>query len=234
MAETIELTVGDVTTTALVGVPSGAGPFPGVVATFHREGLDDFTAWLIDDLNAHGYAAIAPNHYHALPQGVSIDRRREFLTDEQMSLDIKAAVDSLCAHETVDPGRLALLGHCMGGRTTWVGLVTYPELWRCGCVWYGGNSFNTMGEVPAPADRFDAIACPVAGHFGNDDGNPSPEDVDKLDVLLTELGKEHEFHRYDGAGHGFMSSSGPERYREAQAKDSWGQGLEFLARHLQP
>ena len=95
MAETIELTVGDVTTTALVGVPSGAGPFPGVVATFHREGLDDFTAWLIDDLNAHGYAAIAPNHYHALPQGVSIDRRREFLTDEQMSLDIKAAVEQL-------------------------------------------------------------------------------------------------------------------------------------------
>ena len=24
------------------------------------------------------------------------------------------------------------------------------------------------------------------------------------------------------------------RYREAQAKDSWAKGLEFLARHLQP
>ena len=54
------------------------------------------------------------------------------------------------------------------------------------------------------------------------------------DTLLTELGKELEIHRYDGAGHGFMSSSGPECYREAQAKDSWAKGLEFLARHLQP
>ena len=44
MADTIELTIGDVTTTGYVAVPAGGGKHPGVVVAFHREGLDDFTA----------------------------------------------------------------------------------------------------------------------------------------------------------------------------------------------
>ncbi|MCZ6849399.1 MAG: dienelactone hydrolase family protein [Alphaproteobacteria bacterium] len=231
MAERIELTIGEVTTAALISVPAGAGPFPGVVAAFHRGGLDGFTGWLVDELAANGYGAIAPDHYHALPEGVDVEARRDYLTDEQMALDLEAAADRLIAEENIDADRLALIGHCMGGRTTWVGLATTPGRWRCGCVWYGGNAFRRMGKVPAPADRLGDIACPVAGFFGNDDRNPSPDDVDKLDAMLTALGKAHEFHRYDGAGHAFMSGKG-EKYRKAPAKDSWSKALDFLGRHL--
>ena len=231
MADRIDLTIGEVTTAALIGVPAGAGPFPGVVAAFHRGGLDGFTERLIDELAANGYAAIAPNHYHALPEGVDVEQRRDYLTDEQLALDLQAAADRLSAEEAVDGDRLALIGHCMGGRTTWVGLATYPGRWKCGCIWYGGNVFKQMGKVPAPADRLGDIVCPVAGFFGNEDTNPSPEDIDRLDVMLTELGKAHEFHRYDGAGHAFISSEG-EKYREAPAKDSWSKALGFLGRHL--
>ena len=42
----------------------------------------------------------------------------------------------------------------------------------------------------------------------------------------------HEFHRYDGAGHGFQDSSNPERYREAQSNDAWEKIEDFLARTL--
>ena len=231
MADRIDLTIGEVTTAALIGVPAGAGPFPGVVAAFHRGGLDGFTERLIDELAANGYAAIAPNHYHALPEGVDVEQRRDYLTDEQLALDLRAAADRLSAEEAVDGDCLALIGHCMGGRTTWVGLATYPGRWKCGCIWYGGNVFKQMGKVPAPADRLGDIVCPVAGFFGNEDTNPSPEDIDRLDVMLTELGKAHEFHRYDGAGHAFMSSDG-EKYREAPAKESWSKALDFLGRHL--
>ncbi|MEE8539534.1 MAG: hypothetical protein V3S54_06945 [Woeseiaceae bacterium] len=81
------MTIGEVTTAALIGVPAGVGPFPGVVATFHRGGLDGFTGWLVDELAANGYGAIAPDHYHALPEGVDAAQRRDYLTDEQMALD---------------------------------------------------------------------------------------------------------------------------------------------------
>jgi len=230
MADTIDLTIGDIDTSAFVAVPSGGGKHPGVVVTFHREGLDDFTAWLCDNLAANGYAAISPNHFHVMPPGVDLERRREFLTDEQMAADLDAAANWLTAEGGADAHRLALIGHCMGGRTTWMGLASHPARWKCGCVWYSGGSFNQLGNLPAPADRLETIACPVAGFFGNDDKNPSPADVDELDARLTELGKPHEFHRYDGAGHAFMGVGRP-NYREEQSKDSWEKALAFIGKH---
>jgi len=44
-------------------------------------------------------------------------------------------------------------------------------------------------------------------------------------------GKTYEFHRYDGAGHGFFAVDRP-AYRPEQAKDAWGKVFVFLAKHL--
>ena len=38
------------------------------------------------------------------------------------------------------------------------------------------------------------------GFFGNEDQNPSPEDVDDYAEALRKAGVETTFHRYDGAG----------------------------------
>src|SRR5688500_20175332 len=40
---------------------------------------------------------------------------------------------------------------------------------------------------------------PIMGHFGEDDGNPSPADMKKLDAELTRLAKPHEFYSYPNA-----------------------------------
>ncbi len=76
------------------------------------------------------------------------------------------------------------------------------------------------------------IPCPVLGIFGNDDGNPSPADVDDLDAALSAAGVAHHFHRYDGAGHGFQDFGDETRYREAAAADAWGKLLAFFAAEL--
>jgi carboxymethylenebutenolidase len=67
--------------------------------------------------------------------------------------------------------------------------------------------------------------------FGNDDMNPTPEQVDQHEAELKKHGKQYEFHRYDGAGHGFFyyHSSG---YRQAQAVDGWQKVFAFLERNL--
>jgi len=231
MARIIDFKIGDVDTTALVSLPSGSGPFPGVIVAFHREGIDRFTEWVCDDLARNGYAAITPNHYHVLPPGVGSDRRREFLTDEQMAADLKAAADWLVSDANVDRKRIGILGHCMGGRTTLLGLAALPDVFACGCDWYGGNAFGQLGKVPPPADRLAAVKAPLMGFFGNDDKSPSPDDVRTLDRILTELGKWHEFHQYDGTGHAFMGAS-REKHREHASRDSWGRALTFLNRHL--
>jgi carboxymethylenebutenolidase len=49
--------------------------------------------------------------------------------------------------------------------------------------------------------------------------------------VLTALGKEHEFHRYDGAGHAFFSVDRP-AYRVEAAVDGYRKIKSFFDRHL--
>jgi carboxymethylenebutenolidase len=231
VARIIDFQIGPVATTAAVAAPPGNGPFPGVVLTFHRNGIDEFTHWLVDDLAANGFAVVAPNHFHALPPGKGPDDRKDYLTDEQMGLDLRAAAAWLVAQPNVGSRKFGLMGHCMGGRTTWLGLVDSPELWACGCVWYGGGALRRMGNMPPPSERLGNIVAPVAGFFGNDDKNPSPADVDKFDAILLGLGKAHEFHRYDKTGHAFVNRWSS-NYREAAALDSRAKAFAFLRQHI--
>ena len=88
----------------------------------------------------------------------------------------------------------------MDGRVSWLGTKTNSKYNEC-VVFYGGRIKKTMGENNPPAiDLAPNIKCPVIGFFGNEDQNPSPEDVNDYSRALTNGGVEHEFHRYDYAG----------------------------------
>ena len=52
-----------------------------------------------------------------------------------------------------------------------------------------------------------------------------------LEKRLKELGKDYEFYRYDGAGHGFWYYHRP-MYRQEQAMDSLEKVLAFFQKHL--
>ena len=49
--------------------------------------------------------------------------------------------------------------------------------------------------------------------------------------MLKKLGKTYEFHRYDGAGHGFFAVDRP-NYRAEQATDAWKKVFAFLDKHI--
>ena len=76
------------------------------------------------------------------------------------------------------------------------------------------------------------LSCPLLGLFGADDSYPAPAEVAELDKALTEAGKEHEFHSYEGAGHSFFSTDRP-AYRPEAATDGWQRIFAFFGRHLQ-
>jgi carboxymethylenebutenolidase len=233
MAATVEIEFDGIKTTALVASPKQAST-SGVVVTFHREGLDEFTAWKVDQLAAAGFHAIAPNHYHVLPEGVGFLKRRKYLTDEQMARDLAAAAGWLIIERRIDASRIAVLGPCMGGRTALVAVECNPALWKCGCIWYGGEVFEPLaGELPAPGERetIDRITCPLIGFFGDEDTHPSPAEVDRLDEALSAAGKNHVFHRYPTAGHGFLNKW-HSRYHAEAASQSWSNAIAFLHRQL--
>jgi carboxymethylenebutenolidase len=80
-------------------------------------------------------------------------------------------------------------------------------------------------------DRAPDVSCPVLGLFGNDDGFPTPAQVDEIEQALQAAGKRYEFHRYEGAGHGFFSPDRP-AYRVEAALDGWERIWAFLDTHL--
>jgi carboxymethylenebutenolidase len=69
------------------------------------------------------------------------------------------------------------------------------------------------------------------GLFGANDKNPSPDEVAELDRILTDAGKEHEFHVFDNAGHGFFAVDRAMYVQEAATR-GWELITAFYAKHL--
>ena len=91
---------------------------------------------------------------------------------------------------------------------------------------------NLSSKSPvAPIDYTKDLPCPILGIFGNEDGHPSPEQVNQHEAELKKHGKAYDFHRYDGAGHGFFYYHRP-AYRQEQAVDGWEKVFAFLEKNL--
>jgi len=82
-----------------------------------------------------------------------------------------------------------------------------------------------------PLDYTKDLSGPILGIFGNEDRNPTPEQVNQHEEELKKYHKTYEFHRYDGAGHGFFYYHA-QAYRQAQAVDGWQKVFAFLERNL--
>ncbi len=222
----------------LVFEPEGAGPFPGVVVAQHlpiaHAGLekDPFTIDVGERLASAGYACVIPYVFHWWPPDTDIAVKRAEFRDDWTVADMAAAYDRLAGLANVDGDRIGIVGHCWGGRVAWLAACHNPR-YKAAAVFYGGRIKLAMGpDAVPPITLAHRIPCPVLGIFGNDDENPSPADVDDLDAALAAAGVAHDFHRYDGAGHGFQDFGDETRYREAAAADAWDKLLAFFAAEL--
>ena len=215
-------------------VPSGSGPFPAVVIAFHVGGLDEFDRAMADRLAEQGYVAVVPDLFHRLSEEVMSGPRLgrlDHLSDPDIIADVNAAAAFLQNHAAVDSDRLGITGFCMGGRVVWL-MAAVSSVFKAAVPYYGGNIMVALGAgTQSPFELTKDIDCPVMFHFGETDGNPSPDDMVKLDDELTRLGKPHQFYSYAGAGHAFMDFTG-ERHHQEAADTSWPRTLEFFANHL--
>lgn len=158
--------------------------------------------------------------------------KREGFRDDWTVADINATVDLLSAMDNVDQNNIGILGHCWGGRVAWLGACNNPNIKACGVCYGGRVKVPFANGGPPPIELADRMQCAVLGIFGNDDQNPSPDDVNDYEAALKNANIPYEFHRYDGAGHGFQDSTNPDRYRETQSEDAWQKALVFLGKHL--
>ena len=219
--------------------PLGAGPYPSVVIIPHMPGWDEWCRETARRFTQHGYLALCPDIFFRFgsgtPQEVSKRATEAGGTpDASVMEDCQGAMDYLRSLPYSN-GKVGVIGMCSGGRHAYLAACTLDGVDAVVDCWGGGvvapKESLTPARPVAPIDYTSQLNCPLLGLFGNDDHSPTPADVDIHEAELKKHGKDYEFHRYDGAGHGFWYYHGAS-YRHEQAMDSWEKTFEFFGKHL--
>jgi len=228
-----------------------ADGFPVVLIAHHAVGIyhATFLRKFADDLASKGFVALLPDLFHRtwskhVPTGhnasfdtMNIPALLSSMKDADIIEDLTATLDLLRLEQErwkANADRVAVLGFCMGGRIAWLAAVeeTFKGRLRAAVTYHGGNTFKSLpdGAGTAPAKRLPSkLHCPVLGHFGEADGNPSLQDMRRLEELSKPSGLAIEFHTYAGAKHGF-SCADSSNYLPESASVAWTRTVEFLER----
>ncbi|TAK08013.1 dienelactone hydrolase family protein [bacterium] len=219
--------------------PLGDGPFAGMVVIHHAPGWDEWYRECTRRFAHHGYMAISPNLYFRDGHGTAEDvgakvRAAGGVADDQVLGDLEGAMRFLRSLPNLN-GKMGVFGTCSGGRHGFLAACRLKGFNAAVECWGGRVAASKEELTPkqpvAPIDYTKDLSCPLLGLFGNEDKSPSPEQVNRHEEELKKQGKSYEFHRYDGAGHGFFYYDRP-AYRQEQAVDGWKKIFVFLEKHL--
>jgi carboxymethylenebutenolidase len=225
---------------AYLAVPDdGATSRGSVVVIHHMPGYDSSTKEIVRKFAAHGYAALMPNLYYREAPGASPDdaaavaRANGGVPDDRLVGDVSAAAEYLTALAGSN-GKVGVIGYCSGGRQSFLAACSLQLDAAVDC--YGACIVNPPPEgmplkVKPIVGLSPDLSCPLLGLFGADDKYPTPDETAELFKVLDGLGKQHEFHTYDGAGHAFFAVDRP-AYRPEAANDGWRRIWDFYGRYL--
>ncbi len=225
---------------AYVARPSGEEAHPGLLLVHGIHGYEEHMKDMARRCAALGYAAIVPALYSrdgflAVVEEDDLALAREALNSRlnaQTVGDLNGGLDFLRGSAYVND-RIGVVGFCSGGR---LGLVfaSSGAQFDVFVNFYSNGLFQPTEVNPTPPGELAAgLGCPMLALFGDDDANPSPDDVARLGRILEHSGKTFEFVSFPRAGHAFMSDT-RESYRPEAAQMAWGRCLEWLSRYLKP
>jgi len=228
--QTITINAPDGPIDALLSVPDGQGPWPGVVVIHDAIGYRPDNEAISRRIAAAGYLALTPNLFSRGGRARCVPRVfRELLSQRGRALDdIIAARDHLLAMPE-STGSVGIAGFCMGGQFA---LVMSPKGFGASAPFYG---------TPLPRDLRATLdgACPIVASFGRRD----PIGIgaaDKLRAVVDEKQIPADIASYPGVGHSFANRLPGQPilritgfgYDEAVADDAWSRVFAFFDRHV--
>ena len=163
--------------------------------------------------------------------------------------DAVGAVEFLGQEGLADPERVAIMGGSAGGYTVLHALVKHPGVFAAGVSMYGISNLFTLaagthkfeasyndsliGPLPQAAELYrerspifhvEALQDPVAIFQGDEDKVVPRDQADRIVDSLRARGVPHEYHVYEGEGHGWRRAETIEHFYEAT--------LAFLKTHV--
>ncbi|MFC9999313.1 dienelactone hydrolase family protein [Nocardia sp. NPDC127526] len=226
---TIELTAPDGPIEALLEVPAGTGPWPGVVVLHDGTGMGADVARTTRMLADHGYLAIAPNLFSRGRVRCVPSMMREIMGNRegQTTRDILAAREHLLADGRCTGG-VAVAGYCLGGGFA---LLVAPKGFDAAAPFYPSGRGNY--------EEFLRGSCPIVASYGALDPL-NPGRGPRLERVLTEYGIDHDVKTYPGVTHSFANQLPVEPllrvtglgYSEEATADAWSRIFAFFETHL--
>ncbi|HWF28641.1 MAG TPA: dienelactone hydrolase family protein [Mycobacterium sp.] len=227
---TIQIEAPDGPIDALLDIPQGRGPWPGVVVIHDAVGYGPDNELISQRIAQAGYLALTPNMYARGGRARCITRvMRELLTKRGRALDdILAARDHLQSMPECS-GRVGIAGFCMGGGFA---LIMSPKGFGASAPFYG---------TPLPRNLSVTLdgACPIVASFGSRDplGIGAPK---KLREVTAAKQITADIKAYPGAGHSFANKLPAQPllrvigfgYNRVAADDAWSRVFAFFGEHL--
>ncbi|MGA8544024.1 MAG: dienelactone hydrolase family protein [Mycobacterium sp.] len=215
---------------ALLDVPDGQGPWPGVVVIHDATGYGPDQQTINSHIATAGYVALTPNMFARGGWARCVTKvMRDLLTKRGRALDdVLAARDHLLSLPECT-GRVGIAGFCMGGGFS---LVMSPKGFAASAPFYG---------TPLPRELSETLdgACPIVASFGGRDplGVGAPK---KLQRVLDQKGVTNDVKVYPGAGHSFANRLPAQPllriagfgYNQAATEDAWARVFAFFGEHL--
>lgn len=216
-----------------------AGKPPLIVSVHGGPTSQRFAAYASDTqfFTTRGYALLHVNHRGSTGYGRAYMDMHRGNWGEYDVTDCIAGVNFLSKAGLIDSGKVVIMGGSAGGFSVLQSLIQYPGFYRAGICSYGvSNQFSLLldthkfearyldwllGELPEAADLYrarspvfhaDKIVDPLIVFQGTDDLVVPQDQSDSIVASLKRRGVPHEYHIFEGEGHGWRKPETIETY----------------------
>lgn len=238
VAGDVSVNSGSDTITAYQARPDKSGRYPVILVISEIWGVHEYIRDVARRFAKAGFYAIAPEMFQR-EGGVShLTNVQDILKivlnvpRQQILQDLSATAAYARGQPTALSESIGVTGFCWGGSTT-IQYAAHDKHVKAAAAWYGPPGREYRDE-PRPLSGFDVakdIACPFLGLFGEEDKNPTPDDVRKFEALLKQHNANVEIIIYPNAGHAFHADY-RQSYRPEAAKEAWTRCVAWFNRYL--
>ena len=208
----------------LAASKSGSGT--GVLVLQEWWGLVPQIKGVCNRLADEGFTALAPDLYHGdFANHTEMDKAGELMTSlppDRAARDMAGAIDHLLSLDSCSSSQVGVVGFCMGGMLTLMVSALESSRVAVAAPFYGA-------PLDDGAPDWNGLTAKVEGHFAAHDDFFPPEAINGLESQLQELGKDVNFHIYEGTGHAFANEENALGTYDAEAANTaWERTLNLL------